>query len=168
METYREVACFSKVILASIVKPNVARSSDLVSGVNPVNQLYPELMHGIDWGWIVCDLETIIVSVLLAFKFIFSWLHHLLTLMNTIRGLKVKVKSSIAWSLPVENLLPQLECGVNYQLLAVITEVAQLGTPSCSRPNQLPTIASETVDPIDWSHRPHPHGQYLLGASCIV
>ena len=26
------------------------------------------------------------------------------------------------------------ECGVNYQLLAVITEVAQWGTPSCSRP----------------------------------
>ena len=26
------------------------------------------------------------------------------------------------------------ECWVNYQLLAVITEVAQWGTPSCSRP----------------------------------
>ena len=26
------------------------------------------------------------------------------------------------------------ECGVNYQLLAVITEVAKWGTPSCSRP----------------------------------
>ena len=26
------------------------------------------------------------------------------------------------------------ECGVNYQLLSVITEVAQWGTPSCSRP----------------------------------
>ena len=26
------------------------------------------------------------------------------------------------------------ECGANYQLLAVITEVAQWGTPSCSRP----------------------------------
>ena len=26
------------------------------------------------------------------------------------------------------------ECGVNYQLLAVITEVAQWGTPSCSLP----------------------------------
>ena len=26
------------------------------------------------------------------------------------------------------------ERGVNYQLLAVITEVAQWGTPSCSRP----------------------------------
>ena len=28
------------------------------------------------------------------------------------------------------------ECGVNYQLLAVITEVAELGTPSCSRSQQ--------------------------------
>ena len=28
------------------------------------------------------------------------------------------------------------ECGINYQLLAVITEVAQWGTPSCSRPSQ--------------------------------
>ena len=44
-----------------------------------------------------------------------------------------KVKSSMARSLPVENLLPE-ESGVNYQLLAVITEVAQCGTPSCSRP----------------------------------
>ena len=26
------------------------------------------------------------------------------------------------------------ECGVNYQLLAVITEAAQWGTPSCSQP----------------------------------
>ena len=26
------------------------------------------------------------------------------------------------------------ECGVNYQLLSVNTEVAQWGTPSCSRP----------------------------------
>ena len=25
--------------------------------------------------------------------------------------------------------------------------------------NQLRTMASETADPIDWSH-PHPHGQY--------
>ena len=40
------------------------------------------------------------------------------------------VKSSMARRLPVENT----ERGVNYQLLAVITEVAQWGTPSCSRP----------------------------------
>ena len=33
--------------------------------------------------------------------------------------------------------------------------------------NQLRTMASETVDPIDWSH-PHPQGQYPLSATCIV
>ena len=38
--------------------------------------------------------------------------------------------------------------GVNYQLLAVSTEVARGGTPSCSRPQPA------TVDPIDWSHPP--------------
>ena len=41
------------------------------------------------------------------------------------------------------------ECGVNYQLLEVITEVAQWGTPSCSRPQPAKAMASETVDPID-------------------
>ena len=48
----------------------------------------------------------------------------------------------------------------NYQLLAVITEVAQLGAPSCSRPHQQRTMASETVDPIDWSQPPPYTGQY--------
>ena len=33
--------------------------------------------------------------------------------------------------------------------------------------NQLQTMASETVDPIDWAH-PHPHGQNPLSAMCIV
>ena len=35
---------------------------------------------------------------------------------------------------------------VNYQLLVVITEVAQWGTPSCSQPQ------TATENPIDWSH----------------
>ena len=39
----------------------------------------------------------------------------------------------MARTLPVENLLPQ-KCGVNYELLAVITEAAQWGTPRCSQP----------------------------------
>ena len=39
----------------------------------------------------------------------------------------------MARSPPVENLL-ETECGVNYQLLAVITEVAQWWTPSFSPP----------------------------------
>ena len=35
----------------------------------------------------------------------------------------------------MENLLiDPTECGVNYQLLAVITEAAQWETPSCSQP----------------------------------
>ena len=46
------------------------------------------------------------------------------------------------------------ECWINYQLLAVITEVAQWGTPSCSGPKPARTMASETVDSIDWSHPP--------------
>ena len=62
------------------------------------------------------------------------------------------------------------ECEVNYQLLAVIAEVPQWGTPSCSQPQPAMdklTMASETVDPIDWLH-PHLHGQYPLSTSCIV
>ena len=40
----------------------------------------------------------------------------------------------MAKSLRVENLLPHNVGGFNYQLLAVITEVAQWGAPSCSQP----------------------------------
>ena len=57
------------------------------------------------------------------------------------------------------------ECGFNYQLLAVITEVAQLGAPSCSQPHLLRTMASEMVDPIDWSHPPPYTGQYPLSST---
>ena len=31
-----------------------------------------------------------------------------------------------------------------------LTDVAQMATPSCSQPEQLRTMASETVDPINW------------------
>ena len=63
------------------------------------------------------------------------------------------VKSSMARSLPVENLLPQnVGSIINY---LQYTEAAQWGTPpSCSQPHLLRTMASETVDPIDWSHPP--------------
>ena len=44
-----------------------------------------------------------------------------------------KVKSSMAGSLP-SGESTTTECGFNYQLLAVITEVAQWGAPSCSQP----------------------------------
>ena len=47
---------------------------------------------------------------------------------------KVKVKSSLAGAPSGESTTT--ECRVNYGLLAVITEVAQWGTSSCSRPQQ--------------------------------
>ena len=34
--------------------------------------------------------------------------------------------------------------------------------------NQLPTMASETVDPIDWSHPPPYTGQYPLSSTCCT
>ena len=43
------------------------------------------------------------------------------------------------------------ECGVNYQLLAVICWSSRMGN---SYHNQLRTLASGTVDTIDWSHLP--------------
>ena len=61
------------------------------------------------------------------------------------------------------------ECLANYHLLAVITEAAQYRELLVAvNHNQLRTMASETVDPIDWSH-PTPYtGQYPLSASCIL
>ena len=49
---------------------------------------------------------------------------------------KVKVKSSLAKSIinSPSGESTTTECGVNYEQLAVITEVAQCGTPSCSQP----------------------------------
>ena len=54
----------------------------------------------------------------------------------------------------MENLLPQNVHVVNYQLPAIITEVAQWETPVEVDHNQLLTMASEMVDLIDWSHPP--------------
>ena len=45
------------------------------------------------------------------------------------------------------------ECGVNYQLLAVIIEVAQWGTPSCSRPQ--PATDNGVIQLT--GRTPHPH-----------
>ena len=54
-------------------------------------------------------------------------------LIYDIQGLVKKGKSSMARSLPVENLLPHnARSIINY--LQKSTEVAQWGTPSCSRP----------------------------------
>ena len=47
------------------------------------------------------------------------------------------------------------ECGFNYQLLAVILLKQPNGEPLVAvNQNQLRTMASETVDPIDWLHPP--------------
>ena len=48
---------------------------------------------------------------------------------------------------------PTTECGVNYQLLAVTYWRSPMGEFLVAvNHNQLRTMASETVDPIDWSH----------------
>ena len=60
------------------------------------------------------------------------------------------------------------ECGVNYQLLAVITEVAQWGTPSCSRP-QPATDNGVRGGRSNWLVAPPTlMGSTPLSASCIV
>ena len=59
----------------------------------------------------------------------------------TTEALTSEVESSMAGSLPLENLLPQ-NVGVNMELLVAVDH------------NQLWTMASETVDPIQWSHLP--------------
>ena len=64
---------YSKVIFESNVTPNITRSSDSFSTVPPI-------VNAGDWGCIECDLETLIVLVLLAFNFIPQWSHHSLTL----------------------------------------------------------------------------------------
>ena len=62
--------------------------------------------------------------------------------------------SSMARSVPVENLLPQ-NVGSIINYLQYCTEVAQWGLLVAVNHNQLWTLAPETVDPIDWSHPPH-------------
>ena len=64
-----------------------------------------------------------------------------------------KVKSSMARRIPVENLLPQM-CG---QLSTTCSNVLKQPNGElivAVNHNQVRTMASETVDPIDWSHSP--------------
>ena len=49
LETERR--CFSNVIVATNVTPNITRSADSFSTV-------PSRVNGVNWGWKVCDLET--------------------------------------------------------------------------------------------------------------
>ena len=74
---------------------------------------------------------------------------------------KVKVKSSMARSLKWRIYYHRM--WVNYQLLTVANGELIVAVNH----NQLQRMASETVDPIDWSH-PYPHVQYPLSVSCIV
>ena len=71
-----ERRCFSKIILASKVTPNITRLADSFSTV-------PSRVNVINRGWIMRDLETIIVLVLLAFSFIPHKLHHTTTLFRS-------------------------------------------------------------------------------------
>ena len=66
---------------------------------------------------------------------------------------KVKVKSSMARSLPVENLLPQ-NVGSIINYLQQCSEQPNGELLVAVNHNQLRTMASETVDPIDWLHPP--------------
>ena len=54
--------------------------------------------------------------------------------------------------------------GVPCSLLYILQMVCYVQTPGAVNLNQQWTMASETVDPIDWSHF-HPHGQHPLSAS---
>ena len=62
------------------------------------------------------------------------------------------------------------ECGFNYQLLAVIYRSSEMRELLVAVDhNELRTIASEMVDPIDWLHPPPYTGQYPLSSTyCTV
>ena len=54
---------------------------------------------------------------------------------GVVREVNVRVKGKVFYGQePPSGESTTTECGVNYQQLAVITEVAQWETPSCSRP----------------------------------
>ena len=52
LQLWKQHSCFSKVISASNITPNTTRSADSFSTVL-------SRMNGVDWGWIVHDLETV-------------------------------------------------------------------------------------------------------------
>ena len=66
----------------------------------------------------------------------------------------------------MENLLPQ-NVGSIINYMKYFTGVAQWELQVAVDHNQLWTMASEIIDPIDWLH-PLPHGQYPLSPSCIL
>ena len=60
-------------------------------------------------------------------------------------------------------------CGINYQILAVMLPKYPNGQLLVAvNHNQLCTMASEMVDPINWPLPPHFTGQYSLSTTCTV
>ena len=77
----------------------------------------------------------------------------------------IKIKSSLVRSLDPSGESTTTECGLNYQLLAVITEVAQWVTPGCSRP-QPATDNGVRDDRSNWLVASPPStGQYPLSST---
>ena len=70
----------------------------------------------------------------------------------------------MAKSLPVENLLPQ-NVGSIINYLKQLPKQPNGELLVAGNHNQLRTISSETVDPIDWSHPPPYTGQYPLSST---
>ena len=66
-----ERRCFPTVFVESNATPRISRSSNSFSTV---------LLNEGDWGYIVGDLETIVVSILVASNFVPHRSHHTLTL----------------------------------------------------------------------------------------
>ena len=76
----------------------------------------------------------------------------------------VKVKGKVFYGQkPPSGESTTTECGFFYQLLVVIYCSSPMGSSQFH--NQLRTIASETVDPNDWSHSPPYTGQYALSST---
>ena len=65
--------------------------------------------------------------------------------------------SSMTRFLPVENLLYHRMLGQLSTTKSNGTDAAQLGAPSCSRPQPARIMGSEMVDPIDWPLPPTQH-----------
>ena len=82
------------------------------------------------------------------------------------RGKMNKKKSSTARSLPVENYYHRMWGQLSTTCSNVLKQPNGELLVAVNH-NQLRSMASETVDRVDWSH-PHPHGQYHLSASRIV
>ena len=90
----------------------------------------------------VCTCHASALSFCVHFTCVYTYQSakcvHLLSICTCLMcalALCVKVKGKVFYGQePPSRESTTTECGVNYQLLAVITELAQWGNPSCSRP----------------------------------